>query len=263
MLFFFEKLGNGAYGAVFRGEYRSKQLAIKMIRTADEIDLDDSEYDDFVREGKIMLQLKSHPNLVNVMYLCVNRDFPAILMEYAVNGTLKDYLQSSVIPLEFNEKARLIKGIASGLSLLHKLGVVHRDVAARNILLGENQVPKLSDFGLSREMQVEGMYNSRGLHALPVKWMAPEAINGSFSTQSDIWSFGIVVWEIITKLSPHEQLEVTEAKIMIRDSHLSPVIPKDCEILFKDIMKQCWYPDPEMRILAADVVETVEDYLES
>jgi len=259
----YEKIGSGDFGAVYRGYYKNKLIAIKKVRTEEERILYNEEYEEFLCEGKIMLQLKRHPNIIRVEWICISRDTPAILMEFAPKGTLKEYLASCRENLPFDLILNLVKGIASGLAVLHEIGVVHRDVAARNILLGEDLVPKVSDFGLSRECATEGSYNSRGLHALPVKWMAPEAINhGRFSTQSDIWSFGIVMWEIITRDLPHKELDSTECKILIKDTFLTPSIPSDYEnSILADIIRRCWYPDPDIRTSASDIVESIEDYL--
>jgi serine/threonine protein kinase len=257
----FEKLGTGAFGAVFRGSYKGMIIAVKQVRTEEERILDDEEYDAFLFEGKIMLQLQRHPNVISVEWLCVNKDTPAILMEFAPLGTLSGYLQNLRENLPLETILKLVKGTAAGLSILHKHALVHRDVAARNILLGENLVPKVSDFGLSRECQKEGSYSSRGLHALPIKWMAPEALSEEkFSSYTDMWSFGIVVWEIITRDTPHKDMDISECTVLIRDSYLTPPIPTEINTILSDILNQCWYPDAEMRMSAKDVVEYIDDY---
>eukprot|EP01130_Rhizamoeba_saxonica_P010561 TRINITY_DN4336_c0_g2_i1.p1 TRINITY_DN4336_c0_g2~~TRINITY_DN4336_c0_g2_i1.p1 ORF type:complete len:224 (-),score=41.86 TRINITY_DN4336_c0_g2_i1:100-771(-) len=216
-----------------------------------------------LREGLLMLTLKKHENLVTVHRLCIDRECPAIIMEYAPKGTLRNHLNNLENDLSRENIMHFVEGIAKGLSMLHKQKIVHRDVAARNILLGDDFIPMVSDFGLSRETDLQSSYNSRGLHALPIKWMAPESIrSGEFTTQSDIWSFGITIWEIITRKEPHTEMENIDARFLIRDNHLVPNIPTTVGETFSDIMKKCWYVDPDLRPSARDISEAMEDYSE-
>jgi len=182
-------------------------------------------------------------------------------MEYAGKGTLKAYLKD-LASLQIDFVFNLVIGIARGLRQLHKQDVIHRDIAARNILLKEDLTPMVSDFGLSRQIiTTDEQYSSTGQDCLPVKWMAPEAIKTrQFATPTDIWSFGIVIWEIITcGGDPHEDIDVVEAKIQIRDHLLTPEIPPELDPTLAVLMKQCWYQDPDMRPSAKDIVDMVNE----
>eukprot|EP01126_Amoeba_proteus_P027249 TRINITY_DN2705_c0_g2_i17.p1 TRINITY_DN2705_c0_g2~~TRINITY_DN2705_c0_g2_i17.p1 ORF type:complete len:190 (-),score=35.70 TRINITY_DN2705_c0_g2_i17:100-669(-) len=186
-------------------------------------------------------------------------------MEHAPKGTLKTYLVNSQCNLHLDLVFKLVIGIASGIRALHKQGIIHRDIAARNFLLSEEMLPKISDFGLSRVIPQDEEYNSTGMHLLPLKWMAPESLkNQIFTRMTDIWSFGITVWEIITKGSnPHEDLYPAEAKIQIRDNFLKPEIPAITDPTLTLVMKQCWYNDPDVRPTAYDIVEMIQDVTDS
>jgi len=256
-----EKIGSGANGTVYQGTYKSRKVAIKMIDSS-EIFITEQKYKSFVKEAKLMLKLtaKKHVNLVAVYAICISKELPAIVMEYADFGTLLNVLRSSE-KLELINVYNLTIGIARGMQYLHKNDVIHRDIAARNILLKEKLVPMISDFGLSRVVVTGEEYLSTGKDSLPLKWMAPEAIKLShFTKATDIWSFGIVIWEIITRgAEPHENLDQREAKIQIRDYFLTPIVPSDVDPTMKVIMQQCWYKDPDMRPSPKDIMDMVKD----
>lgn len=254
-----EKLGSGANGAVFKGIFNGQPVAIKMLEPST---LNDGSYRSFVKEGKLMLKLcsKKHRHFVQVHAVCVAKESPAIVMEYAEMGTLVQVLTTGP-PLDLNAEFNMIIGVARGLSFLHKKDVIHRDIAARNILINAALSPMISDFGLSREVVSGDDYSSNENDSLPLKWMAPEAIKSNHFTKStDIWSFGIVVWEIVTKGGkPHEHMEVTEAKIQIRDYFLTPAIPPGTDPTMEVIMTQCWYKDPDMRPSPKDIIDLAKE----
>jgi len=145
-------------------------------------------------------------------------------------------------------KMELIQGIARGIFHLHKHNIVHRDLATRNILLSGNGDPKISDFGLSRilEQSEEGKTKSE---FGPVRWMAPESIaTRNYSKKSDVWMFGIVVYEIVAQCEPHKEfVNMLEVATAIRDNFLTPKIPDNCPPLLRQVMEMCWQKDPEQR----------------
>jgi len=255
-----EKIGCGANGAVYRGIYKDKKVAIKVISGEKQSTLDDEDYRSFIKEGKLMLKLcsRKHKHFVQVHAICICRENSAIIMEYADLGTLLEVLRKG--PLSLNVQFNLVIGIAKGIQFLHKQDIIHRDIAARNILLNSEMVPMISDFGLSRVV-TDDNYSSTGKHSLPLKWMSPEAIkSNNFSKSTDIWSFGIVVWEIVTEgEEPHKDISVMEAKIQIRDYFLAPIIPPETDPTMKVIMTQCWYKDPDMRPSPRDIIDLAKE----
>jgi len=210
-----------------------------------------------------MLSLGSHTNLVQVFALCKSIEKPAIIMEYAALGTLLQFLRSKKEPLDIAVNNNLIVGIAKGIRCLHKSDIIHCDLAARNILLKEGLHPMVSDFGLSCVTATNSEFATSENKCLPLKWMAPETIKTQrFSKMTDIWTFGIVIWEIITKgAEVHSNIndDIVEIKVQIRDNFLTPEIPQKTDSTLKVLMKQCWYKDPEMRPSPKDIIDMIKE----
>ncbi len=133
---------------------------------------------------------------------------------------------------------------------LHNNNIVHRDMAARNILLSATGSPKISDFGMSR-LIADDHGNTTKSDVGPIKWMAPEAIKyKEYSKKSDMWSFGVTVWEIVTRQIPFENEDLMEIGVKIRDEGHSLAIPDNTEPIFKHIMESCFKKDPQERLVS-------------
>jgi serine/threonine protein kinase len=130
---------------------------------------------------------------------------------------------------------------------LHEHNIVHRDLAARNILLTGSGDPKISDFGMSRILQKEEEGKTKK-NLGPIRWMAPESLaQRTYSKKSDVWSFGIVVYEIVARREPHTEVNPLEVGLLIRDRHLTPKIPSHCPPILREVMQLCWQADPNQR----------------
>jgi serine/threonine protein kinase len=186
---------------------------------------------------------------------------PVIVLEYCAGGSLAELLfrqrNGQTIPNEW--KIELVRGIARGVMHLHKHNIVHRDLAARNILLTASGQPKISDFGTSRILDKTSERTTKsGVGA--VCWMAPESIaTRNYSPKSDVWSFGITVYEIVAQCEPHKNMNVLDVAVAIRDRGLTPTIPDNCPSLLREVMKMCWKKEPNER----PTFETICSFLSS
>jgi serine/threonine protein kinase len=159
---------------------------------------------------------------------------------------LFDLLQKGDI--ELDRKLKLAMDICSGMAHLHSENIIHRDLATRNVLLADNSTGKIADFGMSRAL--EG--TSGGAQTLssigPVKWMSPEALNErKYSVFSDVWSFGVTLWEMWAREEPFAHLDATQAAIRIARDNLTLQRPEDCPDEVWNIMQQTWRVTKEER----------------
>jgi serine/threonine protein kinase len=238
-----KEIGEGSYGKVFCGKWNDAPVALKFCRNKGTLI-------NFVSEIKVMLELPPHPNIVQLFGVSLDGPQPVIVMEYCAGGSLDKLLfdRHDEQGISNERKMELIQGIARGIFHLHKHNIVHRDLATRNILLSGNGDPKISDFGLSRILEKSEEGKTKNEFG-PVRWMAPESIaTRNYSKKSDVWMFGIVVYEIVAQCEPHKEIvNVLEVATAIRDQGLTPKIPDDCPPLLRQVMEMCWQKDPEQR----------------
>ena len=235
---------------------RSILVAIKKLRE----DADSHLKDMFEQEIKFMTRLKN-ANVVRLLGVCKGAE-SFLMMEYMENGDLHEFLQkqklvSDSLPgLQKGEITPLIQlymavQIASGMRYLASMKFVHRDLAARNCLVGRDFVVKISDFGMSRKLYDSVYYRIRGHLILPIRWMANESFYGKFSVKSDVWSFGITVWEIFTLAQNEPYHEMTDEELIadaIKEEgrKLLPN-PSTCPKDIYDILLRCWVHEPLIR----------------
>lgn len=236
------ELGRGQFGQVYEGLFNGKtRVAIKTLRE------DTMNPQDFLAEAQIMKKMK-HPNLVQLYAVCTKEEPVYIITELMSKGALISYLQTDEgKKLTMPDLIRIATQIASGMMYIEREKYVHRDLAARNILVGENRVCKIADFGLARFIK-ETEYEARAGARFPIKWTAPEAANFSkFTIKSDVWSFGIVLYEIITKGgTPYPDMTNAEVLNRIDKGYRMPQ-PPYCESKYYGIMLECWHKDPNNR----------------
>lgn len=214
----------------------------------------------FEKEIKYMAHLH-HPNVVRLLGVCMV-GIPFIMMEYMENGDLNEFLQKqmlvddSVNLLQENQISPLVLlymtvQIASGMRYLASQRVVHRDIATRNCLVGRDFVVKISDFGMSRKLYESFYYRVHGKLILPIRWMAYESFYGKFSVKSDVWAFGITMWEIysLARYEPYHEFsdEKLIADAMKGEGRQRPARPAIVPNSIYDVMLRCWVHDPFMR----------------
>jgi len=175
----------------------------------------------------------------------------SLITEFCEGGSLLAYMEKNVATME--QRYRWTYGIALGMYHLHKEKVIHRDLAARNILLSKYLDAKVSDFGLSRETQVADSAAQTQSTIGPIKWMAPEALTGRvYSPATDVFSFGVTVWEVLTGKDPWADKSPVEAAMVVIDGKRLE-LPEDLELWMCKLIRSCWEAQPEDRPLFPEI----------
>eukprot|EP01114_Cavostelium_apophysatum_P021104 TRINITY_DN7266_c0_g1_i1.p1 TRINITY_DN7266_c0_g1~~TRINITY_DN7266_c0_g1_i1.p1 ORF type:complete len:488 (-),score=59.73 TRINITY_DN7266_c0_g1_i1:14-1477(-) len=232
------KVGRGSFGEVYKAVWRNHDVAVKKIRP-------DMNTDDFLKEASILQHLRPHPNVIQLYGVC--REPLCIIVQYYENGGLKEYLQTHP-DIDWMTKVHIMKGIAAGLSHLHHEKIVHRDVAARNVLLNSKLDAFVSDFGFARLVEAtEDGVGTTSTNMGPVKHMAPECLNNrEYSEKSDAWAFGITCLEIITQADPYPQMNnANTIAFVLGGRHQNP--PEDIDSRLRTIITRCFSFDPNKR----------------
>jgi len=232
---FENEVGHGAFGVVYKGQLNGNEVAIKVMKS-----LGPKEIEEFVSEIKVMMALKPNTHVVQLIGVCTDPSKSlCIITEFLGMGSLFNYFSKNLLPDVLLNS--ICVGIANGVTHLHKDNIIHRDLAARNILLTSDLVPKVADFGLSRVTQNIQQSNQTKTETGPLKWMAPECImSKTYSTKSDVWAFGIVMVECMTRNEPYADLEPVAAATQVCMGSLMPDIPlkeREANPLYDDLYK--------------------------
>ncbi|XP_074866275.1 fibroblast growth factor receptor 4 isoform X2 [Carettochelys insculpta] len=234
-------LGEGCFGQVVRAEAygldrarpdRALTVAVKMLKDS----ATDKDLAHLVSEVEMMKLMDNHKNIINLLGVCTQDGPLFVLVEFAAKGNLREYLRARRPPtpdyavdgyagpeesLSFQDLVSCCYQVARGMEYLESKRCIHRDLAARNVLVTAENVLKIADFGLARDVHDIDYYKKTSNGRLPVKWMAPEALfDRVYTHQSDVWSFGILMWEIFTLGgSPYPGIPVEELFKLLREGH--------------------------------------------
>ncbi|XP_011614833.1 ephrin type-A receptor 4-like [Takifugu rubripes] len=244
-------IGMGEFGEVCSGRLRVQgkreiYVAIKSLKAG----YSDKQRRDFLSEASIMGQF-DHPNIIRLEGVVTRCKPLMIITEYMENGSLDAFLRKHDGQFTVIQLVGMLRGIASGMKYLSDMSYVHRDLAARNILVNSNLVCKVSDFGLSRVLEDDpeaayttrentGTYLSPG-GKIPIRWTAPEAIAyRKFTTASDVWSYGIVMWEVVSYGErPYWDMNNQDVIKAMEEGYRLPA-PMDCPLVLHQLMLDCW-----------------------
>ncbi|XP_072014725.1 uncharacterized protein [Amphiura filiformis] len=249
---FHEQIGRGGFGTVKRVSFKKPYKGYKEAAAKSVVfELGD-------REVKVMSQLQ-HPNIVTLIGICRTGAADLILMEYAPDGSLHDYLKDESRPLPYKLQKKWAKESALAIQYLHHHNYLHRDIKPQNCLLFDDYVLKLCDFGLAREIEESQTTSSR---KGTFRYMAPEIHVGNergravYSKPADIWAYGMVLLEICTRKPPFEGLDWCAVVYTVGNGG-KPTVSEDCPKDLSDIMKECWSTNPKQRPFITDIVHAL------
>nr|XP_033699047.1 focal adhesion kinase 1 isoform X5 [Tursiops truncatus] len=239
-------IGEGQFGDVHQGAYTSPEnpalaVAIKTCKNC----TSDSVREKFLQEALTMRQF-DHPHIVKLIGV-ITENPVWIIMELCTLGELRSFLQVRKYSLDLASLILYAYQLSTALAYLESKRFVHRDIAARNVLVSSNDCVKLGDFGLSRYME-DSTYYKASKGKLPIKWMAPESINfRRFTSASDVWMFGVCMWEILMHgVKPFQGVKNNDVIGRIENGERLPM-PPNCPPTLYSLMTKCWAYDPSRR----------------
>mmetsp|Transcript_4623 Transcript_4623/g.8855 ORF Transcript_4623/g.8855 Transcript_4623/m.8855 type:complete len:762 (+) Transcript_4623:30-2315(+) len=251
-------LGKGSQGEVFAGTWRESEVAIKKIDTRL---VSPDIIEEFCQEAEIMRRLR-HPCLTLFMGVSLEHPNLCIVTEIVSRGSLFDIIGDKCCGFAWSKALSIATDIARGMTYLHAMEptpILHRDLKSLNILVDQNWKAKIADFGMTRFAE-EGTMTQCGS---PL-WMAPEMIkNEPYTDKADVYSFGIVLWELYTRQIPYRGtgLSPTQLVVKVVRDNLRPDIPEQCPKQYAKLMEKCWHPDPEGRPSFALVLKVLETFM--
>ncbi|XP_061765982.1 fibroblast growth factor receptor 2-like isoform X5 [Nerophis ophidion] len=275
-------LGEGCFGQVVMAEAlgidkdkpkEALTVAVKMLKD----DATEKDLSDLVSEMEMMKMIGKHKNIINLLGACTQDGPLYVIVEYASKGNLREYLRARRPPgmeysydigrvsdeqLTFKDLVSCTYQVARGMEYLASQKCIHRDLAARNVLVTESNVMKIADFGLARDVHNIDYYKKTTNGRLPVKWMAPEALfDRVYTHQSDVWSFGVLMWEIFTLGgSPYPGIPVEELFKLLKEGHRMDK-PGNCTNELYMMMKDCWHAISSHRPTFKQLVEDLDRIL--
>uniref|UniRef100_A0A8C7KD27 receptor protein-tyrosine kinase n=1 Tax=Oncorhynchus kisutch TaxID=8019 RepID=A0A8C7KD27_ONCKI len=253
-------IGAGEFGEVCSGCLRLQgkreiYVAIKSLKAG----YADKQRRDFLSEASIMGQF-DHPNIIRLEGVVTRCKPVMIITEFMENGSLDTFLKKHDGQFTVIQLVGMLRGIASGMKYLSDMSYVHRDLAARNILVNSNLVCKVSDFGLSRVLEddPEAAYTTQG-GKIPIRWTSPEAIAyRKFTSASDVWSYGIVMWEVVSYGErPYWEMSNQDVIKAIDEGYRLPA-PMDCPVVLHQLMLECWEKGRSERPKFGQIVTTLD-----
>uniref|UniRef100_A0A5F8HDN8 Tyrosine-protein kinase receptor n=1 Tax=Monodelphis domestica TaxID=13616 RepID=A0A5F8HDN8_MONDO len=267
------ELGQGSFGMVYEGLAQGLEageaptpVALKTVNELASL----RERIEFLKEASVMKAFKCH-HVVRLLGVVSQGQPVLVIMELMTRGDLKSYLRSLRPEAENNpglprpglgDMIQMAGEIADGMAYLTANKFVHRDLAARNCMVSQDFTVKIGDFGMTRDVYETDYYRKGGKGLLPVRWMAPESLkDGIFSTHSDVWSFGVVLWEIVTLAEqPYQGLSNEQVLRFVMDNGILDE-PEGCPPQLRELMSRCWQQNPRQRPTFLQILDSIKDEL--
>ncbi|XP_021747828.1 serine/threonine-protein kinase STY17-like isoform X2 [Chenopodium quinoa] len=235
------KVGSGSHGDLYKGTYCDQEVAIKVLKSGH---INTDVVKDFFQEVKIMRKLQ-HKNVVQFIGACTKPPNLFLVTEFMPKGNLYDFMHKRKGVFKLQSLLRAAIDVSMGMEYLHQNNIVHRDLKTANLLMGEDGVVKIADFGVAKVQTQSGVMTAEtGTY----RWMAPEVIGHKpYDHKADVFSFGIVIWELLTGELPYSSLTPLQAAIGVVQKGLRPAIPKHVHSNLADLLERCWHLDPTLR----------------
>jgi len=273
-------LGEGCFGQVWKcealnidGNKGTTTVAVKTLKES----ASEKDKKDLIAELNVMKMLEPHPNVVRLLGCCTTgseKEPTFVIMEYVAKGKLQEFLRKSRAEhyygnlhgssqkLTSRDLTSFCYHVAKGMAYLSSKKVVHRDLAARNVLVTEHNVCKVADFGFSRDIMIDNIYERKSEGRLPIRWMAPESLyDNIYTTKTDVWSYGVLMWEIATLGStPYPGMSGSEVMKKVKEGHRLEK-PEHCDREIFNMMFYCWDKDPAERPAFTQLVKDLEALL--
>ncbi|XP_048336424.2 serine/threonine-protein kinase STY46 isoform X1 [Ziziphus jujuba] len=249
---FENKVASGSYGDLYKGTYCSQEVAIKILKP-ERIDTDMQR--EFAQEVFIMRKVR-HKNVVQFIGACTKPPSLCIVTEFMSGGSVYDYLHKQKGVFKLPSLLKVAIDVSKGMNYLHQNNIIHRDLKAANLLMDENDVVKVADFGVARVKAQSGVMTAEtGTY----RWMAPEVIEHKpYDHKADVFSFGVVLWELLTGKLPYEYLTPLQAAVGVVQKGLRPVIPKHTNPKLAELLERCWQQDPALRPDFSEITEILK-----
>jgi len=262
-----KEIGNGHFGKVYvgkaKGVVKGEEESLVAVKTLLANDFQNKQR--FLKEATVMKAFNAY-HVVRLLGVVSKTQKPMVLMEYMLNGDLKTYLRANrtsqtddTSDVPYQVKLQMCGEIADGMAYLEKNKFVHRDLAARNCLVSDDLTVKIADFGLAVDVYETDYYRIGTRGILPVRWMSPESLkDGVFDSRSDVWSYGVVLWEVVTDAQqPYQGRQHEQVTRLVIDGGYM-LQPKQCTTRLYELMLMCWQYSPAMRPTFLEIVKNLE-----
>ncbi|XP_019243225.1 PREDICTED: serine/threonine-protein kinase STY46-like isoform X2 [Nicotiana attenuata] len=246
------KIATGSTGDLYKGSFQNQEVAIKVLKAEC---LNELVQKDFAQEVYILRKVR-HKNVVQFIGACTKPPLLCIMTEFMSGGSLYDFLHKTKGFFKLPSVLKVAIDVSKGMSYLHQNNIIHRDLKTANLLMDENQLVKVADFGVARVQVQSGVMTAEtGTY----RWMAPEVIgHRPYDRKADVFSFGIVLWELLTGKLPYEYLTPLQAAVAVVQKGLRPTLPTHTHPMLVELLERCWQQDPCLRPEFSEILEILQ-----